>query len=225
LRPRRVVEQGYDSIGRDYAAWVATIEGEPTEHFVSRFAEYLPAGARVLDLGCGPGVPITRTLAQRFDVLAVDVSAAQLDVARSNVPDATFLHADICELSFPAATWDGIAALASITHIPREEHGRLLRRFAEWLAPGGALLASLGAEAVPGSTAEWLGVPMFYSSYDADRNRRLVTQAGLEAIVDEVVSTATPDGRRGRELWLIARLRRSSSGGMGVTQPSERGDG
>src|ERR687896_456143 len=74
-------------------------------------ASLLPSGAAVLDLGCGAGVPVTRWLADRgFAVTGVDVSARQLELARTNVPEGAFLKADMSEVGFGAETFAAVVA-------------------------------------------------------------------------------------------------------------------
>ena len=80
----------------------------------------------------------------------------------------------------------------SFSHLPRVEHGALFERIASWLAPGGLFLASLGSRDSPDWTGEWLGVPMFFSSYDADTNRELLEAAGLVPVHAEVVTMTEP---------------------------------
>lgn len=62
------------------------------------------------------------------------------------------------------------------------------------LRPGGFLLATLSAGGSDGVQGDFLGVPMYLSGHDADGNRELVAQAGFEAVLDEVVTVAEPDG-------------------------------
>jgi SAM-dependent methyltransferase len=205
--PGATVEAGYDAISRRYLAWAANTKGEPTWPFVREFISRLPAEARVLDLGCGAGVPVTRELSKRFEVLGIDISQSQLTLARTNVPDATFIQRDMAELQYPPSSWHGVVALSSITHLPREDHEEYLHRLAGWLVPGGLLFASLGATAAPSATSEWLGVPMFYASYDAATNRALLTSAGLDLVRDEIAVTMAPGGKTGPELWVIAQKR------------------
>jgi SAM-dependent methyltransferase len=170
--PRKeIVEAGYDAMAERYLDWGRRVEGDPRARFLEEFSRRLPEGARVLDLGCGAGVPSTQLLAERFEVVGVDISQAQLRLAKKNVPQASFIRADLSELSFPDAGFAGITALYSISHVPREEHAELFRRTAAWLEPGGLLLATLGAGGGDDWTGEWLGVPMFFSSHDADTNR------------------------------------------------------
>jgi SAM-dependent methyltransferase len=171
---------------------------------VSELARRLPNGAHLLDLGCGAGVPSTKELSARFDVVGVDISEAQLRQARANIPGTAFIRADLAEIDFPAESFDAITAFYSISHIPREEHARLIENIARWLRAGGVFLASLGAGDTPDWTGEWLGVPMFFSSYDADTNRRLLKAAGLMLVIDEVVSMQEPGGHAAF-LWVLAQ--------------------
>ena len=203
--PRKeIVEAGYDVLADGFLAWSASIEDDPRERFLGSFAERLPNGARVLDLGCGAGVPSTQRLAERFAVVGVDISASQIALARRHVPDATFLHADLTEVDFAEQSFAGITAFYAMSHVPRAEHAALFRRCCDWLEPGGLFLATLGAGELPDWTGDWLGVPMFFSSYDADTNRDLVRDAGFELLLDEVVEIREPE-QRVRFLWVLAQ--------------------
>jgi SAM-dependent methyltransferase len=202
-RTRKVVI-GYDRISGQYLEWVTRIEGDPRDRMLVDFTRRLPAGARVLDLGCGPGVPSTKALAQRFDVVGVDISAAQIELARRNVPEATFIHDDLTEIELPEASLDGVTALYSISHVPREHHPEVFARIARWLVPGGLFLATLGATDNPDWVGEWLGGPMFFSSHDAATNRALLRAAGFTLECDETITMREPEGLV-TFLWVIAR--------------------
>src|SRR6185295_3397249 len=89
------------------------------DRWLGVLASLLPKGARVLDLGCGAGVPVARELVARdCHVVGVDVSARQVQLARNNVPEAVFLQADMTSVQFAPASFDAVAALYSITHVP-----------------------------------------------------------------------------------------------------------
>ena len=201
---KQVVAAGYDQLGDRYLAWAASIEDDPRGRFVAALSDRLPPGARVLDLGCGAGIPSTRELARRFEVVGVDVSEAQLRRARENVPEASFVRADASELTFPDATFDAVTALYTVSHVPREQHGDLFQRVERWLRPGGLFVATLGADDAPDWEGDWLGVPMFFSSYGADTNRGMLRAAGFELLLDEVLETAEPEGAV-EFLWVLAR--------------------
>jgi SAM-dependent methyltransferase len=169
---QRTVQAGYDSLASEFLVWTAKIEDDPRHRLLDDFVSRLPAEARVLELGCGAGVPSTTTLAERFEVVGVDISKAQIELARQNGPRATFIHGDLADLDFSPGSFDGVTAFYSITHVPREQHADLFGRIASWLKPGGWFLASLSPVDSGDWSSDWLGVEMFFSGFDADTNRR-----------------------------------------------------
>lgn len=201
-RRTAIVAEGYDALVHDYLAWAAGV-ADARDRMIDAFAAPLRPGARVLDLGCGAGLPSTRWLAERFAVTGVDISAGQVEAARRLVPEAAFVHADLLEVDFPGESFEGVTALYSIPHVPREEHGALFGRIARWLMPGGRFLAVLASSDSPDWIGDWLGRPMFFSGYDAATNRRLLLQAGFDLLVDEIVEAVEPDGPVAFQ-WVIA---------------------
>jgi SAM-dependent methyltransferase len=203
-----IVRAGYDAAADRFAEWGARVVGDPRALFLSAFIEALPASGSVLELGCGGGAASTVALAERFDLTAVDVSAEQIARARATVQGPFFIEADMLDLDFPPASFHGVVALYSISHVPRDRHSTLFASIARWLRPGGVFMASLGAGDVPDWTGEWLGVPMFFSSFDADTNQGLLGAAGLAAERAEVVSMHEPEGEV-EFLWVLCRTRAS----------------
>ena len=202
--PRRIVARGYDQIALRYAAW--HVEGNPAMRFVRELDGRLPDRADVLELGCGRGVPVTRELAKRHRVTGVDVSAAQIELARHHVPEASFIQADYTELDVARGSLDAVVAVLTLTHVPRDEHPELLTRIGGWVRDGGFLLCSLGVGDTPGTIEEdWLGAPMYFSHYDADTNRRLLRDAGFELIRDEIVTMQEEGHGDAAFLWVLAR--------------------
>ena len=151
-------------------------------------------------------MPTASRLAERFTVLGVDISDVQLERARRGVPGASFVQADLVKVDFPDASFDAVVALYSLTHVPREHHPELFRRIARWLPDDGLFLASLGARGGDDWIGEWLGVEMFFSSWDVETNRRLLHGAGFELDRDEVVTIHEPEGPA-TFLWVLASKR------------------
>lgn len=198
---RRIVEAGYDRIAEHYLAGKGPLEPE-TLALLERTVRGLPPDAAVLDLGCGAGVPVTRWLAERFAVTGVDLSARQLELARHNVPGATFVQADMAGLTFPRGTFAAIVSFYAIIHLPRDAQPELLRRIHDWLAPGGAFLANWAVTAWEGEERDWLGwgAAMWWSHHDGATNLRLLREAGFAI---EAAEARASDGERW--LWVIAR--------------------
>jgi len=199
----RIVEAGYDALADRFGEWMSRVEGDPWERFVDDLADRLPPGARVLDLGCGNGAKISR-LATRFDVIGVDISGRQLDLARAAVPEATFVQADFARLEVSANAFEAVIALYSFVHVPREDQPGLLGRIMRWLKPGGLFLASMSHVGGEDRTYDWLGVDMFFSGFDAETNRRLVRQAGFELLTDDLVWMREPE-HEVAFLWVLGR--------------------
>jgi SAM-dependent methyltransferase len=202
--PREIVTRGYDRMGAAYTEWAQSGSDPAREEHTRLLLEALPAGSRVLDLGCGAGLPTTRALAQRHTVIGVDISFSQVARARRNVPQGAFMQADMAELALAPASLDAAAAFYSLIHVPRQEQAALLGRIATWLRPGGLLVATMGVRADPGSVDGFFGAPMYWSGYGAEANRRAIMAAGFEVIraaersVDEFGDPVT-------FLWVVAR--------------------
>lgn len=201
--PKDIVETGYDRIAERHLAWIDEIRGDPRLRFLDDLLARLPEHPRILELGCGAGIPCTARLAERGAVVGVDISASQLELAREKVPTAQFIKADMSTLELPASGFDAVTAFYSIAHLPRGEHPALFRRIAAWLRPGGLFLASIGAGDTEGMVENWLGTPMYFSSHGAERNRGLLTEAGFTILVDENVTMQEPEGPSTFQ-WVIA---------------------
>ncbi|HYZ76840.1 MAG TPA: class I SAM-dependent methyltransferase [Gaiellaceae bacterium] len=202
--PKEVVRRGYDSIAQRISEW--KVPGVPRRRLVAQLLDLLPpAGADVLELGCGEGLPAARMLAERHTYTGVDISPVQVERARRNVPGATFVEADYTRVELPPESFDAVVAILTITHVPREEHAGLLRAIFGWLRPGGYFLASFGVSDLAGDVDEdWLGAPMFFSHFDSETNQALLRDAGFELLLDEVVAQDEGDLGIARFLWVIA---------------------
>jgi SAM-dependent methyltransferase len=204
---RRLVREGYDRIAQRYFSWnLNDVQNSPAEkRFLPMVLHSLPAGTRCIDLGCGNGLPHTRTLTQHFKVIAVDFSITQLMLARQHAPQAHLLQADMTQLHFPSGYLDAAVALYSIIHIPREGHGRLFRRIASWLRSGGLFLVALMKDDLPRCIEDdWLGAPMFWSGHDPATNVGLIRNAGFEVLDCDIV-TQIEDGEHVDFLWVLAK--------------------
>jgi cyclopropane fatty-acyl-phospholipid synthase-like methyltransferase len=201
--PHELVARGYDRAAEQYARLEGAIEW-PRMRWLRDLLARLPAGSRVLDLGCGSGIPATQAIAEHHTAVGVDVSARQVELARANVPAAEFRRADILDLEFPPESFDAVVAFYTLDHIPREQLPSLLTRLGHWLRPGGFLLFTAEVDDQPGIVGQWLGVPMFFSSFDAATTRQLVQETGFEILRAEIEAQLEGD-REVSYLWVLAR--------------------
>jgi SAM-dependent methyltransferase len=199
-----LVGAGYDAMADTWETWKAQITNDPRAEWCGELVTRLPAGATVVELGCGGGAPETTLLAQRFRLTGVDLSGEQLRRARERVPEAEFVQADFTAFELDAGSVDAVAAFYSFNHVPRELLAGLFARIRGWLVPGGLFLASLGANDTPGWTGDFLGAPTFFSGFTPDVNRRLLLDAGFELLRDEVVTIREPEAEA-RFHWILAQ--------------------
>ena len=202
--PTELVAAGYDRASQQYTE--AALRGsEVRERYTRLVVERLEEGSDVLDLGCGAGQPTTAALAQHFNVTGVELSRVQLGRAREAVPNARFVHADMSRLELDESSFHAAVAFYSIIHVPRERQPALLDSIYSWLHPNGILVASMASR---GSEAwiedDFFGAPMYWSSFDADTNERMVGNAGFELESAELV-TDVFDGEEESHLWVVAR--------------------
>ena len=182
---RALVRRGYDACAQAYHD--ARKTQAPTE--LRGLLDRLDHAADVLDLGCGAGVPIARSLAARHRVTGVDISRAMVRMARRNVPAGDFICGDVTSIDFDPSSFDAVVAICSIFHLPRAEQPALFRRVHRWLRPGGYLLCTLSHHNEAGYTEDgFFGVTMYWSNFA--RSEYLETLAGVGFKVLETSSTA-----------------------------------
>jgi SAM-dependent methyltransferase len=200
--PVELVRSGYNTLSRHYRG-----DDDPAgdyEPWLAKLEKRIPARARVLDIGCGCGVPVARTLAAAgHQVTGVDVSDVQVERARELVPDATFLRADATETDWPDESFDAVIALYALIHIPLDRQPCLLDGIARWLRPGGWFLATTGQDAWTGTQQNWLGGPaaMWWSQADAATYQTWLREAGLAVTSQQFV----PEGDGGHALFWAQR--------------------
>jgi cyclopropane fatty-acyl-phospholipid synthase-like methyltransferase len=181
---KAMVERGYDRCGKLYGD---TRQEEPPPE-LDVLASNLRDGAAVLEVGCGGGIPITKTLATRFTVTGVDISAEQVRRARDNVPAAEIIHGDIMARDFAPDSFDAAVSFYAVLHLPREEHAELFDRIHGWLKPRGYLFVTLVLRGEPPYIEEdFFGVPMYWSHFAQADYSRILSESGFRVLHTVIV--------------------------------------
>jgi len=184
---RSLVKEGYET--GDYAGHFRT-NSQPNameKKYLDRLGSLLPQAAKILDLGCGIGIPFDKYLVENgFQVTGIDFAANHLQAAKKNVPTATFIEGDFSKIDFGGDHFQAIIAFYSIFHLPREEQPDLFRKMAGLLTDGGLILVTLGTSPGDGVEENWAGSKiMAWSNYDPATYKTILARAGFEIMASE----------------------------------------
>ena len=174
--------QEYDLI----ADWYASERGDQTGvPEALALVKTLPPGARVLDIGCGNGLPITKALvAADVQVVGIDSAAKMLARFRLNLPATHAVRAVAQTLPFADATFDGAVAWGVMFHLPQAEAIKVIASVARVLKPGGSFLFTAGD--VLDDSGDHIGimngVAFHYYSFTIDGYRRVLVDHGLHLV-------------------------------------------
>ncbi len=190
-----MMQNSYDYIAEQ---WHSNCRGQEyvdrTLDYVDKILEGLPPQAKVLDLGCGTGNPIAKHIIERgFRVVGIDQSKELLKIAKTTIPEAELIHADMIEIQF-AEKFAAAVAWDSIFHVERKHHSTIYRKLSDSLEIGGRLLLSVGGSdsedsddsVGEGFTSEMFGQTFFYSGYAPKIARGLLENEGFEIEVWEI---------------------------------------
>src|ERR1700753_1688691 len=112
--------EAFDELADDYQRPHAKTPHELAA--LQPLAGRLAPASRVLDLGCGSGIPTARVLTERgHSVVGVDVSEKMLELARQQVPEAEFRQTDMRTLEFDDGSFEAVTAYFSLLMLSRAE--------------------------------------------------------------------------------------------------------
>jgi cyclopropane fatty-acyl-phospholipid synthase-like methyltransferase len=180
---KKLVKQGYEQCAQNYLDERDLFKNQK---YLEDLIIKLKKGSKILDIGCGAGVPIDKFLIKNdFDVTGIDISPKQIKLAQKNNPKGKFLVKDMSEINFPKNSFDAIISFYAIFHIKREDHQNLFNKLFSILKQNGFLLVTMGYEEWEG-TEDFHGTKMFWSQYGVDKNLEIVKNSGFKIIHNEI---------------------------------------
>lgn len=212
--------EAYDHLATWYLSWVSAQTNSPRERYAAKVLENYNKNASestpssptqqpsILELGCGPGIPITALLlSSGAHVLANDISPAQIALAKTKThphpqnSQVKFVAGDMATLSLPPSTLDGVVCFFTLFHLPRAEQPPMLSKIHSWLKVGGLLVCNFATFDEEEIYGEMMGCGIFWSGFGVQENRAMVAEAGFEIESEEVLESEV-DG--GNEFWWVA---------------------
>ncbi|MDC0746088.1 class I SAM-dependent DNA methyltransferase [Polyangium mundeleinium] len=152
-------------------------------------AERLAPGDRVLDVGCGSGIPTAKLLVEAgLSVHGIDVSKEMLRLARRNAPGATFEQVDMVTFSPEPGSFGGVAAFFSLLMLRKSEIPAALGKITRALRPGGYLVVSMVEGDFDFFELPFLGHAIHVSAYPQEELEGVLREAGFEILDMEVVN-------------------------------------
>lgn len=104
------------------------------------FSSFLPAGAKVLELGCGDGKTLFALVSAGLRVTGIDVSPTAVKLAREKVGrKAKLIVGDVCKLPFENNVFDAVVAVHVFDHLNEMERKRAVNEAKRVLKKGGLL--------------------------------------------------------------------------------------
>jgi SAM-dependent methyltransferase len=165
-----------------------------------RFIENLPAGAQVLDLGCGAARPVAANMHARGPhVTGVDSSPTMISLCRERLPDQEWVVADMRSLSL-GRLFEGILAWDSFFHLDHASQRAMFAIFENHALPGAILMFNTGPEHGEG-IGSYGGDPLYHASLAPEEYRSLIGRSGFET-VDHVANDPRAGGRT---VWLCRK--------------------
>ncbi|MBY2919786.1 class I SAM-dependent methyltransferase [Rhizobium leguminosarum] len=213
--------EAFDAIGARYNETFPHKQGQVSAG--DWLIKSLPTGSRVLDLGCGTGVPTARQLAASgFEVVGIDLSGGMVKLAREYVPGATFHQLDIADLRpggpRDLGQFDAVTAFFSLLMLPRAEIPLALMTIRNLLVPGGLFALSMVEADVDDFSIPFLGNTIRVSGYLREDLRAVIGTAGFQ-IVEETsyAYAAAVDVPPEEQIFLCCRMSFSRSESMRIS--------
>ncbi len=138
------------------------------------FCNSLSNKARVLDVGCGTGVPFAQFLVEKgFQVVGIDISSRMVQLATKNVPQANFRELSMTDLDYEEE-FDGIVASYSMLLLDPPRFKDVAQKIVNSLKKGGMFYLSLNEPNEEDSNmdeeavVEIMGETMYSRAYTRD---------------------------------------------------------
>ena len=147
---------------------------------VRSWAQGLPRGAAVLDLGCGHGVPISQVLMEEgCAVWGIDASPTLVSLFRTRFPGVDVECARVEDSQFFRRTFDGVVAWGLMFLLEPGTQPLVLEKISRALEQGGRLLFT-----APEQVCEWVDVltERLSVSLGAVAYRRVLDEVGMDLL-------------------------------------------
>ena len=189
---RRIEHAGWARLAGGYDMYFRDVAAQMIDPILD--AAEVAAGARVLDLCCGPGYVAARARERGASPVGIDYSSEMVALAKAGYPDIAFNEGDAESLQLEDRSFDAVVMNLGLHHIAHPERavaeaarvlnpeGRLA--FTVWASPRESIAHRIIFEAVKAHGRLDVvpeGPPMFRFS-DAEECKHVCAAAGLSNV-------------------------------------------
>jgi len=172
----------YDLIAGWYASERVSQTGVPE---ATELAHSISTGGRILDIGCGNGIPITRALLKAgHRVVGLDSSIEMLARFRANCPQTPAVRGIVQNSPFADNSFDAAVAWGVMFHLNPDDATTAIASVSRVLKPGARFLFTSGDVDGGNSAREdtMNGVVFRYFSFSVDGYRSILHEHDLTLV-------------------------------------------
>lgn len=162
---------------------------------------------RVLDLGCGSGLPTARQLlGAGHEVVGVDESSVMLALAQRQAPGGHYLHRDMRDVA-DLGEFDAVVAFFSLIMLPRRDIPSLLAQLHSQLRGPKLLQVAMVLGDFDAFPISFMGVPAEATAYPTDELVHVVERAGFGILGCTEIDAEAERNRLEVQIYLRAKGR------------------
>ena len=195
----------YEKIAGKYAAQY--FDDMVDVPYIDKFLDKLPAKAKILDVGSGPGQFAKHMIEKGFEVVGIDFSQEMVAIAKNKVPSVDFHHMDMRQLDIPDNTFDGVFSAYSLIHIPSEEVYTTLQGLHRVLKAGGYIeIAVQKGEADKIIDEPFMPTEkMFFNFFTEERISKYLDEARFQILSQEIMAIDDAETMSDKVIYTIAQ--------------------
>lgn len=173
------IRHHFDSMAHRYDDRYDRARGRSYHNHLSDYLlRHLVPGGRLLDLGCGTGLFVSRYVAGGGTAIGLDISRGMIRKAEERCPGSDFTVSSADRIPFRDGTFDAVASLLVFSYVRKPE--RMLAEAYRVLRPGGTLaICTLGKNLITS------GLPAIYHLGEVMRVRQVCVGAFGERYYQE----------------------------------------
>lgn len=145
---------------------------------INRWARSQKPGAEVIEIACGGGIPVTRTLVDAgLKLWAIDSSPTLLNTFRNRFPDIPTQCTTVLKSNYFQRKYDAAIAIGLIFLLSERDQVRMITRISEILRPGASFLFT-----APIEVGTWTDINTSHTciSLGQDAYKNALDQAGFQ---------------------------------------------